>query len=114
LRLGSRQFVDHAFDLIPEVNPWGSKGDLRLLADPQARYRVWPKGAATPMDFVMSDIVELDGAQMHLFFIVAKLPTIPRQRSSVRDAALYTFEQTASAASTASRAPRLPRPPASD
>jgi glutamine synthetase len=49
------------FDLIPEVNPWGSKGDLRLLADPQARYRVWPQGAATPMDFVMSDIVELDG-----------------------------------------------------
>ncbi len=49
------------FDLIPEQNPWGSKGDLRLLADPQARYRVWPQGAATPMDFVMSEIVELDG-----------------------------------------------------
>jgi glutamine synthetase len=49
------------FDVIPEQNPWGSQGDLRLLADPQARYRVWPQGAATPLDFVMSDIVELDG-----------------------------------------------------
>ena len=50
------------FDVIPEQNPWGSKGDLRLLADPDARYRVWPRGAATPLDFVMSDIVELDGS----------------------------------------------------
>jgi glutamine synthetase len=49
------------FDVIPEQNPWGSRGDLRLLADPEARYRAWPEGASTPLDFVMSDIVELDG-----------------------------------------------------
>ena len=49
------------FDVIPDENPWGSRGDLRLLADPQARFRTWPQGAATPLDFVMSDIVELDG-----------------------------------------------------
>src|SRR5262249_32390645 len=49
------------FDVIPERNPWGSKGDLRLMADPHARYRVWPQGAETPLDFVMCDIVEPDG-----------------------------------------------------
>jgi len=50
------------FDLIADPNPWGSAGDLRLLPDPKARYRARPRGAATPLDFVMSDIVELDGA----------------------------------------------------
>jgi len=50
------------FDLIADPNPWGSRGDLRLLPDPKARYRAWPAGAANAMDFVMSDIVELDGA----------------------------------------------------
>jgi len=49
------------FDVISEGNPWGSRGDLRLLADPDARYRCWPRGAETPLDFVMSDIVEPDG-----------------------------------------------------
>ncbi len=49
------------FDLIADPNPWGSAGDLRLLPDSKARYRAWPARAATPIDLVMSDIVELDG-----------------------------------------------------
>lgn len=49
------------FDLIADPNPWGSAGDLRLLPDPKARFRTHPRGATTALDFVMSDIVELDG-----------------------------------------------------
>jgi glutamine synthetase len=49
------------FDQIADPNPWGSSGDLRLLGDEAARYRVALPGAATPTDMMMSDIVELDG-----------------------------------------------------
>ncbi|MCY1127485.1 glutamine synthetase family protein [Frigidibacter sp. RF13] len=49
------------FDQIADHNPWGSSGDLRLLGDEAARYRVTLPGAATPTDMMMSDIVELDG-----------------------------------------------------
>lgn len=49
------------FDLIADANPWGSSGDLRLLADDSARYRLRPEGSASDLDMVMSDIVELDG-----------------------------------------------------
>lgn len=49
------------FDEIASPNPWGSAGDLRLLADPTARFQVALPGAATPLDFVAADIVELDG-----------------------------------------------------
>lgn len=49
------------FDLIADPNPFGSSGDLRLLGDPAARYRLTPAGAATPLDLVMADIVDLDG-----------------------------------------------------
>ena len=50
------------FDEIADPNPWGSAGDLRLVADETARFRAWPTGAATPLDIVMCDIVDLDGA----------------------------------------------------
>lgn len=49
------------FDLIADPNPWGSSGDLRLLADDTAHFRFAIEGSATPLDIVMSDIVELDG-----------------------------------------------------
>ena len=49
------------FDAIADPNPWGSTGDLRLLADESARYRVALPGSATPLDLVISDITELDG-----------------------------------------------------
>ena len=49
------------FDEIADPNPWGSTGDLRLLADLDARFRAWPARAASPLDIVMADIVELDG-----------------------------------------------------
>lgn len=51
-----------SYDIIADPNPWGSAGDLRLLADRSARYTCWPAGAATPLDLVMSDIVETDGS----------------------------------------------------
>ena len=49
------------FDLIADPNPWGSSGDLRLLPDDKAHFRFAIDGSATPLDIVMSDIVELDG-----------------------------------------------------
>jgi glutamine synthetase len=49
------------FDVIAEPNPWGSTGDLRLLADDSARYQLQLQGSVTNLDMVMSDIVELDG-----------------------------------------------------
>lgn len=49
------------FDLIADPNPWGSAGDLRLLPDDDARFCFDIEGSATPLDIVMSDIVELDG-----------------------------------------------------
>lgn len=49
------------YDIIADPNPWGSMGDLRLLPDRNARFACWPAGATTPLDVVMSDIVELDG-----------------------------------------------------
>lgn len=50
------------FDLIADPNPWGSSGDLRLLPDDAAHFRFEIEGSATPLDVIMSDIVELDGA----------------------------------------------------
>lgn len=49
------------FDLIADPNPWGSRGDLRLLPDDAARYRCSIEGSPTNLDIIMSDIVELDG-----------------------------------------------------
>lgn len=49
------------FDVIADPNPWGSSGDLRLLADETARYRATLPGAATATDMMMADITELDG-----------------------------------------------------
>lgn len=54
------------FDQIADPNPWGSSGDLRLLADENARYRVELPGAATVTDMVMSNITELDGTNWAL------------------------------------------------
>lgn len=50
------------FDLIAAPNPWGSSGDLRLLGDDRARYRVQLPGAATALHMMMADMVDLDGA----------------------------------------------------
>jgi len=50
------------FDIIADQNPWGSRGDLRLLPDLSARYRVAASRAATPFDLVLADVVDLDGA----------------------------------------------------
>ena len=49
------------FDLIADPNPWGSSGDLRLLPDDNAHFRFMIEGSATPLDVIMSDIVELHG-----------------------------------------------------
>ncbi|WP_252511220.1 type I glutamate--ammonia ligase [Phreatobacter aquaticus] len=49
------------FDTIDPNSIWGSGGDLRLKPDRDARYTTLMPGATTPLDMVMSDIVELDG-----------------------------------------------------
>jgi glutamine synthetase len=50
------------FDVIADPNPWGSAGDLRLKPDPSAEVRVdlWPD--ATPLHYVLCDIVHTDGS----------------------------------------------------
>lgn len=49
------------FNTIADPNPWGSRGDLRIIPDRGARYQTNATGCETPLDFVMGDIVELDG-----------------------------------------------------
>lgn len=50
-----------AFNSIADPNPWGARGDLRMLPDLRARYRTTATGNPTPFDLVFGDIVELDG-----------------------------------------------------
>lgn len=50
------------FNSIADPNPWGSSGDLRLLPDPEARFRTDKTGTATPFDMVPGNLVELDGS----------------------------------------------------
>ncbi|OCP07936.1 MULTISPECIES: glutamine synthetase family protein [unclassified Ensifer] len=49
------------FDLIAENNPWGSAGDLRLMADPESKARVTCLPDETPLHFYHSDITDLQG-----------------------------------------------------
>jgi glutamine synthetase len=46
---------------LAEPNPFGSIGDLRLLADPQTRVRVEGQDESAALEFVICDIVEIDG-----------------------------------------------------
>lgn len=50
------------FDIIADHSPWGSRGDLRLIPDLAARFRVVHSRAATPIDMVMANVTDLDGA----------------------------------------------------
>lgn len=49
------------FDVIADPNPWGSRGDLRLLGDEGGRFPIALPGAATATDMMICDITELDG-----------------------------------------------------
>lgn len=49
------------FDLIADLNPWGSAGDLRLMADPASKARVTCLPNVTPLHFYHSDITDLKG-----------------------------------------------------
>ncbi|OHV80895.1 glutamine synthetase family protein [Ensifer sp. LCM 4579] len=49
------------FDEIAEANPWGSAGDLRLMAGPESRVRVTCLPDATPLHFYHADITDLGG-----------------------------------------------------
>ncbi|MCA1491524.1 glutamine synthetase family protein [Sinorhizobium alkalisoli] len=49
------------FDEIAEANPWGSAGDLRLMADPESGARVTCLPDATPLHFYHADITDLGG-----------------------------------------------------
>ena len=48
------------FDLIAE-NPWGSAGDLRLMADAESKARVTCLPGETPLHFYHCDITDLSG-----------------------------------------------------
>ncbi len=49
------------FDIIADPNPWGSSGDLRLMADPDSKARVTCLPDVTPLHFYQSDITDLKG-----------------------------------------------------
>ena len=49
------------FDAIAEANPWGSAGDLRLIADPRSEARVTCLPDVTPLTFYHADITDLGG-----------------------------------------------------
>lgn len=49
------------FDVIADPNPWGSAGDLRLMADPASKVRVTCLPDATALHFYHSDITDLRG-----------------------------------------------------
>jgi glutamine synthetase len=46
---------------VAEPNPFGSTGDLRLLADPATRASVAPDGEHTALELMLCDVVEIDG-----------------------------------------------------
>jgi glutamine synthetase len=46
---------------LAEPNPFGSTGDLRLLADPDTRIRVGASPRESALELLLCDIVELDG-----------------------------------------------------
>ena len=46
---------------VAEPNPFGSTGDLRLLADPSTRVRVGPDNGHGALELLLCDIVETDG-----------------------------------------------------
>ncbi|WP_277590756.1 glutamine synthetase family protein [Pseudomonas chlororaphis] len=50
-------------DIIAEPNPWGARGDLRLIPDLASRVYVGngPDASASPLDFIHADIRETDG-----------------------------------------------------
>ncbi|MBL8267014.1 hypothetical protein [Steroidobacter sp.] len=50
------------FNSIANPNPWGARGDLRILPDLKARYRTEHTGRATAFDIVFGNIVDLDGS----------------------------------------------------
>lgn len=49
------------FDIIANPNPWGSSGDLRLMADPQSKARVTCLPGEEPLHFYHTDITDLKG-----------------------------------------------------
>lgn len=54
-----------AFGTIAQPNLWGSRGDLRVIPDMDARYRTSATGAESSFDVIMGDLVELDGTPWH-------------------------------------------------
>jgi glutamine synthetase len=50
-----------AFNSIAAQNPWGARGDLRVLPDLGARYHTGATGSPTAFEMVIGDIVQLDG-----------------------------------------------------
>jgi glutamine synthetase len=46
---------------LAEPNPFGSTGDLRLLADPETHVKLASGSGEEPLEFVLCDLVEIDG-----------------------------------------------------
>jgi glutamine synthetase len=67
---------------VAEPNPFGSTGDLRLLADRATRVRVEETPGGGPLELVMCDIVETDGRPWQCcprYFLLEALEDLERE-----------------------------------
>lgn len=82
-----------AFNSIADPNPWGSRGDVRVLPDLKARYRTGRTGAPTAFDIVMGDIVELDGTPWSCCTRTLLRQAVADLRSATGLSVVASFEQ---------------------
>lgn len=81
------------FNSIADPNPWGARGDLRVLPDLKARYRTSHTGSATPYDIVFGNIVELDGSPWRCCTRTLLKTALERLRNEHGINLLASFEQ---------------------
>jgi glutamine synthetase len=81
------------FNSIANPNPWGARGDLRILPDLKARYRTEHTGRITPFDIVFGNIVGLDGSPWNCCTRTLLKNALDRLRSEHGITLLASFEQ---------------------
>lgn len=81
------------FNSIANPNPWGARGDLRILPDLEARYRTEHTGQVTPFDIVFGNIVSLDGSHWNCCTRTLLGNALTRLRTEHGIDLLASFEQ---------------------
>jgi glutamine synthetase len=81
------------FNSIANPNPWGARGDLRVIPDLKARYRTEHTGRVTPFDIVFGNIVGLDGSPWNCCTRTLLKNALNRLRNEHGINLLASFEQ---------------------